>query len=146
MISHHVYYQLVILVLIWLCVMLPHLWPSLPHERPKRLVAPIKPKRKRSAEPKAFAGLTQKPPCPLCEQATADMAPVLPQRPYFYDHYDNLVRLLKAQTAEVNDLRANQTLSRADLLARKKAPHNDNGRYTRDGGAKVTTPRADRAR
>ena len=42
---------------------------------------------------------------------------------YFYDHHDDLVRLLKAQTAEVNDLRANQTLSRGDLLARKKAPH-----------------------
>jgi hypothetical protein len=47
MIPYHVYYQLVILVLIWLCVMLPHLWPTLPRERPKRPAAPIKPKRKR---------------------------------------------------------------------------------------------------
>jgi hypothetical protein len=60
MIPHHVYYQLVILALIWLCVMFPHLWPSLPRERPKKPAAPIKPKRKRSTEPKAFAGLTQK--------------------------------------------------------------------------------------
>ena len=28
MIPHLVYYQLVILVLVWLCVMLPHLWPT----------------------------------------------------------------------------------------------------------------------
>jgi hypothetical protein len=59
MIPHHVYYQLVILALIWLCLMLPHLWPSLPRESPKRPAAPIK--RKRSTEPKVFAGLTQKP-------------------------------------------------------------------------------------
>jgi hypothetical protein len=30
MIPHLVYYQLVILLLIWLCVMLPHLWPTPP--------------------------------------------------------------------------------------------------------------------
>jgi len=28
MIPHLIYYQLVILVLLWLCVMLPHLWPT----------------------------------------------------------------------------------------------------------------------
>ena len=28
MIPHLFYYQLVILVLVWLCVMLPHLWPT----------------------------------------------------------------------------------------------------------------------
>ena len=46
MIPPHVYYQLVILVLIWLCVMLPHLWASLPRVRPSRPAAPIKPKCK----------------------------------------------------------------------------------------------------
>ena len=30
MIPHHVYYQLVMLVLLWLWLMLPHLWPSPP--------------------------------------------------------------------------------------------------------------------
>jgi len=37
MIPHLVYYQLVILVLLWLCVMLPHLWPSPPGGMPKTL-------------------------------------------------------------------------------------------------------------
>jgi uncharacterized protein (DUF433 family) len=39
---------------------------------------------------------------------------------YFYDHHDNMVQLMKSQAAEVEDLRARQTLSRADLLARKQ--------------------------
>ena len=81
MIPHHVYYQLAILVLLWLCVMIPHLWPSPPSGTPTTPTPPIKPKRKRSSEPKAFAGLTQKPPCPLCEHTTADIAPAPPPRP-----------------------------------------------------------------
>lgn len=39
----------------------------------------------------------------------------------FYDHHDTMVRLMKSQAAEAEDLRARQTLSRADLLARKQA-------------------------
>ena len=59
------YYQLALLALVWLFLML-HL------TRPKRSAAtttapatPIKPKHKRSNEPKPFAGLTTKPlvPC-----------------------------------------------------------------------------------
>ena len=75
---HLVYYQLVILVLLWLCVMLPHLWPSPPGGAPKTPTPPIKPKRKRSSEPKPFAGLTQKPHCALCEQQTSESAPAAP--------------------------------------------------------------------
>ena len=70
MIPHLVYYQLVILVLLWLCLMLPHLWPSPPGRAPKTPTRPIKPKRKRSTEPKPFEGLTHKPHCALCEQET----------------------------------------------------------------------------
>jgi IS1 family transposase len=81
MISHLVYYQLVILVLLWLCIMLPHLWPSPPGGTPKPPTQPLKPKRRRSSEPKPFAGLTHKPPCPLCEQETSDIAPAPPRRP-----------------------------------------------------------------
>jgi len=58
MIPHLFYYQLVILVLVWLCVMLPHLWPTPSSGLPKRPAGPIKPKRNRSSEPKPFAGLT----------------------------------------------------------------------------------------
>jgi hypothetical protein len=66
MIPTLVCYQLVILVLLWLCVMLPHLWPSPPGGAPKPPLQPITPKRKRSNEPKAFEGLTHKPPWVLC--------------------------------------------------------------------------------
>jgi transposase-like protein/IS1 family transposase len=76
-----VYYQLVILVLLWLCVMLPYLWPSPSGGVPKKLIEPIKSKPKRSTEPKPFAGLTQRPPCVLCEQETVATAPPPPVRP-----------------------------------------------------------------
>jgi IS1 family transposase len=81
MISHHVYYQLVILVLLWLCIMLLHLWPSPPGGASKMPTNPIKPTRKRSHEPKAFAGLAHKPHCALCEQETEEIVPAPPQRP-----------------------------------------------------------------
>src|SRR5262245_47979550 len=42
---------------------------------------PAKPKRKRSAEPQPFAGLTHKPHCALCDQETGDTAPAPPRRP-----------------------------------------------------------------
>jgi IS1 family transposase len=81
MIPHLIYYQLAILILLWLCVMLPHLWPSPPPGMPTKPADPLKPKRKRSTEPNAFEGLTHKPPCALCEQETAETAPPPPVRP-----------------------------------------------------------------
>jgi transposase-like protein len=75
------YYQLAILVLLWVCLMLSSLWPSPPSTAPRTPTQSIKPKRKRSREPKPFAGLTQKPPCPLCEQESSDIAPAPPGRP-----------------------------------------------------------------
>src|SRR5215510_1377776 len=81
MIPHLVYYQLVILVLLWLCLMLPYLWPSPPGEAPKTPTQPIRPQRKPSTEPKPFAGLTRKPHCALCEQEIGARAPAPPRRP-----------------------------------------------------------------
>jgi hypothetical protein len=81
MIPHLVYSQLVIIILLWVCIMLAHLWPSPPRGMPTRRVDPITPKRKRSSEPKPFAGLTQKPPCALCEQQTTESALAPPLRP-----------------------------------------------------------------
>src|SRR5262252_9131805 len=78
---HLVYYPLVILVLLWLCVMLPYLWPSAPGGAPKTPTKSITPKRKRSTKPKAFEGLTHKPHCALCEQETGETAPAPPPRP-----------------------------------------------------------------
>jgi hypothetical protein len=78
---HLVYYQLVILVLLWLCVMLPYLWPSPSGRATKPQTQPIKPKRKRPTEPKAVEGLTQKPHCALCERETGETSPAPPQQP-----------------------------------------------------------------
>jgi hypothetical protein len=78
MVSHLVYYQLALCVLVWLFVML-HVTGSTPGLPTPP--APAKPKRKRSTEPKAVAGLTHKPPCALCEQATGESAPAPPGRP-----------------------------------------------------------------
>ena len=81
MIPHLVYYQLVIIILLWLCIMLPHLSPSSSAGASKTPPPPIKPKRRRSREPKPFAGLTQKPHCALCEPQTTENAPAAPRRP-----------------------------------------------------------------
>src|SRR5262249_10806326 len=70
-----------ILGLLWLCIMLPHLWPSPPGGTPKPPTQSLQPKRRRSSEPTPFAGLTHKPPCPLCEHETADITPAPPRRP-----------------------------------------------------------------
>jgi IS1 family transposase len=68
MIPHHVYDQLAILGLLWLCVILHYLWPSRDALSPQPLAAPVPPqcKRKRSNEPIPFEGLTQRPHCAAC--------------------------------------------------------------------------------
>ena len=78
MVSHLFYYQLALFVLVWLFVML-HLTGS----KPGVTIPPVpaKPKRKRSTEPKPFAGLTQKPHCVWCEQETSEAVPAPPPRP-----------------------------------------------------------------
>src|SRR5262244_77453 len=78
MVSHLFYYQLALCVLAWLFVML-HVTgsePGLPAPP-----VPAQPKRKRSSEPKPFAGLTHKPHCVLCEQEIGESAPAPPVRP-----------------------------------------------------------------
>jgi IS1 family transposase len=81
MVSHHVFYQLVLFALIWLFVML-HVTSSRRSAPPTTVRGtPLKPKGKRSTEFKAFEGLTQKPPCPLCDQETGETAPAPPRRP-----------------------------------------------------------------
>jgi hypothetical protein len=81
MVSHLLYYQLALLALLWLFVMLPLRWPRRSEPPPPVPATPIKPKRKRSTEPKAFAGLTHKPHCALCERETGETPPAPPPRP-----------------------------------------------------------------
>jgi hypothetical protein len=53
MIPHHVYYQLAILGLFWLCIMLHYIWPSRGAVAPQPPAEPVSPqfKHKRSKEP-----------------------------------------------------------------------------------------------
>src|SRR2546427_7774975 len=81
MVSHLFYYQLALLALIWLFVMLHLSWPRRSVPPTTAPATPIKPKRKRSTEPKAFEGLTQKPHCALCEQETGETTPAPPLGP-----------------------------------------------------------------
>src|SRR5215831_19183272 len=77
MVSHLFFYQLALIALVWLFLMLHYAWPQecTKHQR-SAAREPLKPKRPRSKEPKAFAGLTQRPPCALCEREAT-----LPQSP-----------------------------------------------------------------
>ena len=83
MIPHHVYYQLAILGLLWLCVILYSLWPSQGARSPQPPAEPVSPKckRTRANEPKPFEGLTQKPHCAACAHAANHPTPPPPRRP-----------------------------------------------------------------
>src|SRR5215470_16407190 len=82
MVSHLFFSQLVLIALVWLCVMLQWAWPGdpvtcppppepppPPPQPPPEPPPPSRPKRPR--EPPPFAGLTTKPHCDACAQATA---------------------------------------------------------------------------
>ena len=77
MVSHHFFYQLALLAIIWLFVL--HLTGA----KPGVTIPPVpaKPKRTRSTEPQAFEGLTHKPPCALCERDTTPPNPSAPVPP-----------------------------------------------------------------
>ena len=81
MVSHLFYYQLALWALLWLFVILPRNWPRRSEPPPPVPATPLKPKRTRAPEPKAFAGLTHKPPCALCERETGEPPPAPPLRP-----------------------------------------------------------------
>jgi IS1 family transposase len=69
MIPHQFFYLMVVLGLLWIFFMLPLAWPSPCPATPQRPAEPLLPRRPRSSEPKAFAGLTHKPQCVACAQA-----------------------------------------------------------------------------
>jgi hypothetical protein len=83
MVSPLFFYQLVLFALIWLVVVL-HLARPKAGVNPVGILVqpePLKPKRQRSNEPKAFEGLTKKPHCALCEGDTAEPHTPLPLPP-----------------------------------------------------------------
>jgi len=86
MVSHHIFYQLILFALLWLVVILhltrpkrPVTAPATPTEEPE----PLKPKRHLSNAPQPFEGLTHKPHCALCERETASpqAPPAVPPDP-----------------------------------------------------------------
>jgi IS1 family transposase/transposase-like protein len=87
MVSPLFFYELGLIALVWLFLLLCWLGPNAAvHRQP---IAPSQPpRRKRSTAPKAFAGLTHKPHCALCEQATASppAPPPIPPAPMTPTH------------------------------------------------------------
>jgi IS1 family transposase len=80
MVSHLFFYQLVLIVLVWLCLMLQWAWPSDPAAACATTPEPPPPQPKRQREPKPFEGLTIKPHCDACAQAS-DLRPQAPCPP-----------------------------------------------------------------
>ena len=69
MIPHLVFYQLGLIVLVWLFLMLSRLWPSEPAAARPMPPKPLMRQCKRSTKPQPFPGLTRKPACAACAQA-----------------------------------------------------------------------------
>jgi IS1 family transposase len=71
MVSHLVFYQLMLIALLWVFLMLSWVWPSEPTAARPIPPTPVTPPRKRSMAPKPFPGLIHKPHCDACAQAVA---------------------------------------------------------------------------
>jgi hypothetical protein len=71
MVSSLVFYQLVLIAVVWLFLRLYGLWPSQPTATCLQTSKPLMPPRTRSKEPKLFLGLTHKPYCEACAQGVA---------------------------------------------------------------------------
>jgi hypothetical protein len=80
MVSHLFYSQRALWAIVWLFVRLQVAGSRRGAQRPPP-GTPSKPKRHRSTEPQAFAGLTHKPHGALCERATPHPQPPSPVSP-----------------------------------------------------------------
>src|SRR5436309_11543292 len=63
------FYQLLLVGLVWLCLMLHVVWPSDRTTAGSTTPRPAKAPPKRSSDLKPFPSLTRRPPCAACEQA-----------------------------------------------------------------------------
>ncbi len=61
------FYQLLLVGLVWLCLMLHVVWPSDRATASPTTPRPAKAPPQRSSDSKPFPGLTRKPPCVACE-------------------------------------------------------------------------------
>jgi hypothetical protein len=80
MVSHLFFYPLVLVALVWLCLLLHWVWPSDSVAACLTTLEPLPPRRKRSREPTPSVGLTTKPHCDACADASAPypQAPATP--------------------------------------------------------------------
>ncbi len=78
MISDLLFYNLLLVGLLWLCLMLHWVWPSERVLSGSTLPPPPLLPRKRSREPKPFAGLIHKPHCVACEEQAVHPPTVQP--------------------------------------------------------------------
>jgi hypothetical protein len=81
MIAEPLFYKLLLVSLVWLCLVLHLVWSDDRARAGHSTPLPAKTPRKRSQEPKPFAGLTQQPLCTLCEQEIAHPTAPPPLRP-----------------------------------------------------------------
>jgi IS1 family transposase len=68
MAPHLVFYQLLLVALVLICLLMHVWWPDHPRPSPQTLLKPDKPRRQRSKAPKPFTGFIHKPLCAACEQ------------------------------------------------------------------------------
>jgi hypothetical protein len=80
MVSNPLFYQLLLITLVLICLLVHVGLPNDPPFVPKTPLQPKPRKRRRVKEPKAFAGLIHQPLCEACEQGT-DTRPQAPGSP-----------------------------------------------------------------
>ena len=69
MMSDPLFYKLLLVGLLWLCLMLHVMWPDDRASSGQQTSLPAKAPRKRSKVSTPFPGLTRKPHCDACEDA-----------------------------------------------------------------------------
>jgi len=80
MVPNILFYQLLLVTLVLICLIVHVLWPDHPNPTPRTSLKPSKPRCKRSKEPKLFTGYLHKPLCEACEKGT-DTRPKAPGSP-----------------------------------------------------------------
>jgi transposase-like protein len=80
MILNLLFYKLLLVALVLICILIHVGWPDPPSATPQTPLKPDKPRRKRSKDPKPFTGLIQKPICEACDQGV-DARPKAPGSP-----------------------------------------------------------------
>jgi hypothetical protein len=80
MVPNVLFYQLLVITLVVICLLIHVWWPDAPSASPPTVRTPDTPRRKRSTAPKPFPGFLDKPLCAACEQGV-DERPTAPGAP-----------------------------------------------------------------